>query len=81
MSNSDWLAKLIGEASSKKLKGYARWPGSSFSVNFETAKTYRTIDDEILITFNLESDEVLLLDDKPHINAIIALAKQIMSSI
>ncbi len=74
MSNGDWLAKLIGEASLKKLKGYAQWPGSSLAVNFENAKTYRTIDDEILITFNLESDEILLLDDKPHINAIIALA-------
>jgi len=73
LQNSGWLERQYGTDGAKKLRKGARLPDSSVPAKFESVKTYRAVDNEILITLGLESDDILLLDDNFNIITIIAL--------
>jgi len=73
LQNDGWLERQYGRDGAKKLRTGARLPNSNVPAKFESLKTYRTTDNEILITLGLESDDILLLDDNYDINAIISL--------
>lgn len=73
LQNDGWLERQFGSEGVKQLRKGARLPGSNVTAKFESLKTYSTVDNEILITMGLESEEILLLDDNYDINAMIAL--------
>lgn len=73
LNNSGWLERQYGRDGVTKLKKGAQLPGSNITARFESLKNYDTVENEILITMGLRSDEILLLDDNPGIAAILAL--------
>jgi len=73
LNNSGWLERQYGRDGVTKLKKGSQLPGSNVTAKFESLKNYDTVENEILITMGLRSDEILLLDDNLGIAAILAL--------
>lgn len=62
------------EAFSKSwLHGNASIACKNASIQFESLTTYRSLPNEILVAISLESDEILLLEDRPEISSIIVI--------
>lgn len=73
LQNGGWLDRKYGPKVVNKLKKGTLLPNTKIVAKFESLKTYKSIDNEIVITLGIENDDILLLDDNYNINTIIAL--------
>jgi hypothetical protein len=73
LGNDGWLERQYGDDGVKKLRKGAKLPGSRVNARFDSLKTYAPVNNEILITLGLGSDEILTLDDNYDTSAIISL--------
>ena len=73
LNNTQWLEKQYGHDNVKRLKEGVRMQGTNAMGKFESLKTYDANDGDIVITFCLRSDDILLTDDEFGINAVLVI--------
>jgi hypothetical protein len=71
LTNTGWLERQYGREGVKKLIAGAKLPNSNLTAKFESLKTYRSKENELVITLGLRSDDLLLIEDNYNITAII----------
>jgi hypothetical protein len=72
-NNTQWLEKLFGYDTLKKLKKGTKLPGTSAIGKFESLRTYSPQSNDIVVTFTLRSDDILLVDDDFGISSLLVI--------